>query len=447
MFHKYTKCYQHTPGDKPFNKDDLASFAAGASAPGLVGALLAFLSGAGVLGFIIIGAQYAVTITAVAKEWLNHRLCCLPGGDQCAVGTWEKLNTTPENLLGKLGSFDNDYFFDIRLMPHRFEDEYGEPNTVFNTSAGPSLDGWTETHPDNDIFRDGSGSAAIAVGFPGQGQTLVRPFFSDLPYKSLDITQDKEVEAPAFLYVGAKPVTNVTRCTLHCEVEGNFWDELMKTAVAQGVAVGAGAAGGAAVGAAVFTAVCLVTCGVGCVVATVVGAIAGGLGGAAGAAYLGASAAFNSDPGDLNDANVGDDPLSGLGVNDHVVVFGTHVYDGFHTGWHEFHPLKAIIKAGDPKLDPKLTMSLPYVEWNPGPGAVEIKSAGLTVDDVQKGLASADFTKAAKKMKDSWCSLLTAAFSPVTTNTQGQSEHRWTIHPAVDGCSPNGAPLPPPPLN
>ena len=27
------------------------------------------------------------------------------------------------------------------------------------------------------------------------------------------------------------------------------------------------------------------------------------------------------------------------------MVYGTHVYDGFHEGWHEFHPLKAIIKT------------------------------------------------------------------------------------------------------
>jgi hypothetical protein len=301
-------------------------------------------------------------------------------------------------------------------------------------------DGKTQDHEANDIFRDGTGPMALASGFLGQGQTLLRPLIADLPYLPLDITEDNE--APAFLYV--PPVTKVTRCTLHCEVEGNFWDELNNTAVAQGAAVTAGAALGAAGGAALLTAVCLVTCGVGCVVATVVGAIAGGLGGAAGAAYLGASAAFNSDPGELNDANVGDDPLLALGNGDRVVVFGTHVYDGFHTGWHEFHPLKAIIKLGDPKL---AIFGLPYIEWNPNDDAVGIPSAGLTAADVKQGLASLAFTLAAKNLKDTWCKLVTEAFTPGTINTQDQPEHRWTIHPAVDGCSPNGAPLPPPPLN
>ena len=59
MFRQYTKCYQHTPGDKPFNKGDLTGFVLGASAPGLIAALLAFLAGFNVAGFAIIGAQFS----------------------------------------------------------------------------------------------------------------------------------------------------------------------------------------------------------------------------------------------------------------------------------------------------------------------------------------------------------------------------------------------------
>ena len=154
-------------------------------------------------------------------------------------------------------------------------------------------------------------------------------------------------------------------------------------------------------------------------IATIVGAIAGGLGGAATGGYLAASAAFNSDPGDVNDANVGDDPLGPLADKDQVVVFGTHVYDGFHTGWHEFHPLKAIIRASDPKL---AIFGLPYVEWDPSSSS-GIGSAGLTADDVHKGLASPAFVTAATNMKNAWCQLLTEAFTPATIHTQGQPEN------------------------
>src|ERR1035437_9372816 len=107
-FKQYTQCYNHTPGDKPFNKTDLMSFSLGSAAPGLIVAILAFLSGANVIGFVAIAVKYAVTITAVAKEWLSHRLCCV-SGDQCAVGTVE----APPKINTLLGTFDNDQFFDI----------------------------------------------------------------------------------------------------------------------------------------------------------------------------------------------------------------------------------------------------------------------------------------------------------------------------------------------
>ena len=144
MFRQYTQCYNHTPGDKPFNKSDLAGFVVGTSAPGLIGAILAFLSGASVVGFIIIAIQYAITIVAVANEWLFHRLVCV-SGDECAVGTVQD-----DPSRGDLGEFDNDQFFDLRPMPHRENDEYKGPNNNFSltmpgsSTPGPSKDGKTE---------------------------------------------------------------------------------------------------------------------------------------------------------------------------------------------------------------------------------------------------------------------------------------------------------------
>jgi hypothetical protein len=419
-FHQFTQCYNHTPGDKPFNESDLASFALGVSAPGLIAAIMAFLSGANVLGFIIVAIQYAVTITAIANEWLFHRLCCVTG-DQCAVGTVE----APPKINPLLGSFDNDQFFDIRLMPHRHNDEYKGPNTAISASLpGPSLDGLTEFTAENDIFLD---------GFQGD---LLKPFFTDLPYDPVDS------DCPVIDFGEVAKGTKVTRCTLHCEAEGNFWAEMKATAAAQALAVGAGAAAGAAGGAAAGCAIGAIFCGIGCLIGAIIGAIAGGLGGAAAGAYLGASAAFNSDPGDVNDANVGDDPLGQLVNGDQVVVFGTHVYDGFHQGWHEIHPLKAIIKVADPKL----AMALPYVEWDPNFPISDTGPGGLSAGDMRKGLASPTFTAAAKNTKNDWCQLLREAFTPATIHTQGQPENRWTIHPAVDGCSTDGSPLPPPPI-
>jgi hypothetical protein len=199
-FRQYTQCYNHTPGDKPLNSDDLFAFAAGTSAPGLIGAILALVSGANIAAAIIIAIQYAITITAIANEWLYHRLVCV-SGNQCAVGTVQE----PATISPLLGAFDNDQFFDIRLMPHRPQDEYKSANTKFNATpptAGPSQDGKTELTPENDIYLD-----------KFQGGRLLKPVIPDLPY-------------------------DTSRSTLHCEAEGNFWQAMKDTVALQAVLVG-----------------------------------------------------------------------------------------------------------------------------------------------------------------------------------------------------------------
>jgi hypothetical protein len=425
-FRQYTKCYVHTPGDKPFNKDDLLAFVAGASAPGIVIAVLAFLSGMTFIGFVTIAVQYAATIIAVANQWLFHRLVCV-SGDQCAVGTVE-----PLEKASTLGEFDNDDYFDMRLMPHRHVDEYDAPNTGFfapapaglplgtapwTTNAPPTpghtLAGATAATKFNDIFLDNF-----------QGKTLVAPSIMDLPYKPVGVN-----EVPLFGFKGS-PDTKVTRCTLHCEAEGNFWQAMKDYAAIQGAGVGGGAAAGAAAGCAIggwFGPI-------GCLIGAIIGAIAG----AAAAAYAGANAAFNSDKGNVDDANVGDDPLGGVKENDQVVVFGSHVYDGFHEGWHEFHPLKAIIKV----TDPKLRGVTPYLEWDPMFPDGATPPDGLTVKDMRDGMDSPAFAAAAKKIKDQWCGAISQAFNPGVRTNQSQPQHRWTIHPSIDGCTPPGPAAP-----
>jgi hypothetical protein len=423
-FRQYTRCYNHTPGDKPFNKSDLMMFVLGASAPGLIIAILGFLAGSAgnIVGFVAIIIQYAVTITAVANEWLHHRLCCI-SGDQCAVGTVE----SPPAMGSLLGEFDNDQYFDIRLMPHRHQDEYRAPNTRWNETPprpGLSLDGESESHPQNDIFLD-----------LFQGTTLLKPFFTDLPYRP--VSED----APA-LAEAAKLANfdgTVTRCTLHCEAEGSFWSDMKATAALQGIAVGGGAAVGGIAGAEAGCAIGVSFCGIGCIAGAIIGGIIGALGGGALGGYLAASAAFNSDPGNVNDANVGDGPLGDLHDQDQVVVFGTLVYDGFHEGWHEFHPLKAVIKASDPKI---ANLGAPYLEWDPAFPSGSTPPAGLTAADMRAGLASPAFATAAKKVQNDWCRLVREAFDPATVNTQSQPEHRWAVHPLVDGCSPQVVDIP-----
>jgi hypothetical protein len=373
MFRQYTQCYNHTPPDKPFNIDDLAGFVLGASAPGLVGFIISMLTGNFGLGAIFMGVQFAATIIAVANEWLFHRLVCVSPDPLCAVGIVKE-----DPAISDFGEFDNDEFFDLRLMPHRANDEYKSAAPA--SGPGPSQDGKTELVPENDIYNDNF-----------QGTLTLKPSITTLPYDR-------------------------SRSALHCEAEGAFWQDMKDYAPLLGVGVAAGAAAGAAAGCAIGGIFGII----GCIIGAILGAIFGG-----------ANAVFNSNPGNVEDANVGDRALGPIQVGDKVAVLGKHVYDGFHEGWHEFHPLMAVVKMNSQEADQ-------YLEWNPD--FTGTAPAGLTAADMKKGLASKPFRARAVELRARWCGLLQEAFDPGVKHTQEQDPHRWTAHPEVDGCEPREQP-------
>jgi hypothetical protein len=380
----------------------LAGFVAGAATPGLVGMILAFLSGASPVGFVVLAATYAATIIAVANAWLYHRLVCLDEydggpGPLCAIGT---VQTVPE--VGDLGQFDNDQYFHLRLMPHRQLDAY----MTSVTDGLPAGDKRWQWYPENELYAD-----------QFQGQQLLRPSIPDLPY-------DRQKSEASYL---------------HCEAEGNFWQAMKDYAAIAGIAVGVGAALGAAAG-------CAIGFALGGFLGCILGAIFGGALGGGAAAYASAQIAFHSDPGDVEDANVGDRALGPIQSGDQVVLVGKHVYDGFHEGWHEFHPLMAIMKIHDQD-------SSQYLEWNPDFTAAMAVPADdpamppaiqhLDWRDMASGLSHATFRDRAYWLRDRWCNAVLEAFAGATRDAQQQPQHRWTIHPDVDGCVP--APPPPPP--
>jgi hypothetical protein len=379
MARQYTQCYNHTPGDKPFSRSDLLGFVAGNAWPGGVVAILAFLGGAPVVSIIAIFIQSAVTVTAVANAWLFHRLVCMPKDAlPCAIGT-----VVANPTVGDLGQFDNDQYFSIRLMPH------------------PPL---AESASDQDK-RDFT-STVTTDGLQGQGQELLGPVTWDLPY--------------------ADPVASEERYYLHCEAEGNFWQAMKDYAAVAGLAVAGGAAVGGAAGAAAGCAIGGFFGPIGCAIGAIVGGLLGAAGGGAAAGYLVATVAFHSDPGNVEDANVGDKSLGPIKEGDRVLVHGHHVYDGFHEGWHELHPLLAVMKIPE------------YLEQNP---AVVPYDPSLTPDDIRRGLTSPAFRASAVALRKHWCERFQLPLDPGIHTLQQQPQNRWTIHPAVDGCQPSDPPL------
>jgi hypothetical protein len=140
--------------------------------------------------------------------------------------------------------------------------------------------------------------------------------------------------------------------------------------------------------------------------------VAGILLAAAAAAFIASIVHGNLDaasPSDVNPALGGelhqnDCRLTGA---DLLVVSGTWVYDSLHSGWNEIHPIKQCQKIGT---------------WN---GKWEFLSGRSTQDE-----------------RDFWCSGIASASSPLTIANQGKPENQWTVHPVIDGCTPeNNEPI------
>ena len=88
------------------------------------------------------------------------------------------------------------------------------------------------------------------------------------------------------------------------------------------------------------------------------------------------------------------DTVTGLGA-DLVYVMGTWVFDSFHEGWNELHPIKACTTIGT---------------WNGAwPADIPAVKAGL-----DGGFKDAN--------------------DPATVGRQNDEHWKWTVHPYIDGC-------------
>jgi hypothetical protein len=444
----YTQCYSYPSGGKPYNEGDRVAFIIiqllKAAAIGGTFALAGLV--AGPIGAIIggiLGSIVGVTdlIDTAADQWLNHRLICLGGDPLCAVGI---VSFNPAK--SEWDVFDNDQFFDAVLMPHPIELADVSEQTGFDPESdkaitgkaivaanrykadGSVVDGFSANvgkHPANDILRDGF-----------QGQELLAP--------RADIQAD----------IDYAPISQHERSALHCEAEGDFWVRMKKLSPALAILLVAALITTIAVATAAGTAGAALGCTIGVFffgpLGCAIGAFFGGLlGAAAGAAAVGAAtyfgaiqpilkAIFDAAPGNVEDANVGDTSLGPIGMGDRVVVMGLHIYDGYHDGWHEFHPLMAVVKIARPEGEPDF-----YLQWQPTfaddgkpPSPPPGEAIVLTPDDMRKGLNSDAFRKRCENLRRTWCRMLNEAFDPETRKTQQGLDQRWTIHPFVDGCRP-----------
>ncbi len=232
--------------------------------------------------------------------------------------------------------------------------------------------------------------------------------------------------------------------TLHCEAEGEFWVKMKEWAWLMGLVIGAASAAGAAAGIAVAAAMCAlgpILCLLGILIGLLIWLISTAVGGAIAAGIM--AIIFEASKGDVEDANVGDAALGPITAGDKVIVYGEHVYDGFHEGWNEFHPLMTVCKLNEHE-------SSQYLQWDPNfpvgsalptdtddmPAAIK----NLSEDDMRAGLSSDKFAARAAWMRKKFCRMMSEAHDPTTRAEQERPENRWTIHPYVDGCEEEAPP-------
>jgi hypothetical protein len=272
-------------------------------------------------------------LLAYCRLFLYERLICL-GGDQDAIGVVVSVDGS------HLSGFpDNDYNVNLLLQPN----EFGTQRSEVETST---------------------------------------------PYGFLVHEQDK-IRAAGLLTAGHASTDSATGKkseTLHCEFEGGgAYTFLVGLEVAFALTV-------AALILCVYlppipfvheiiTALALLA-----LLALALGALIG----------LGTSGTPSDVDSNLGEIHTNTDSNNGLGAGaDILFISGSWVYDPWHTGWNEIHPVKVCTKIGTWSGD-----------WDLPPDVIlRVRS--------QLDLAGAPETKAA----------------------QAKQENQWTVHPLLDGCS------------
>jgi hypothetical protein len=345
-----------------------------------VGAASALLAGGAAS---VLAISFAVSALEKACNYMLHgKLVCL-GGDRCAVGTLVQFETTSEKSFPD--DIDNDFSMNLMLWPFFLEDFVDE--TDFSKAYGR-----VTSDPDQ---------GALVTERPG----MPKPHEADDgsrydPYKAdVDIVDAYAIGG----FNTMVPLTHSIKVpVLHCECEGSRIHDILQTLEDIG-GFGTGICGWKPLGIPIGKVVCTI-------VQTLLAPIV--------LAAL-TIAWFAADEGNADDART--DPEAGeLKLGNIVVITGRWVYDAGHTGWNEFHPVKTIQKISESPFGPEPGADL-FKRW------CTLTSEVPPPDRDGPGEQPASMTPG---QQDTW-------------DAQQRAEHRWVLHPAVDGCRGSEEPEPP----
>lgn len=314
---------------------------------------------------------------------LNGKLICLEG-DQCAVGRIVDFETVDDKSFPE--NVDNDFSINLLLYPASFEELIGVK--------------WEKSYEQmtNEV----------------QGDLISEQPGMPVPYGANDTeTYDptvRTIEGEDAYALGAwtagEPVWSVSVPAMHTECEGSRIHDMLKILRDLGSLGNSKVCGWKPLGLPIGKLVCTIVAALfwPVVVAALV------------------AAWFAAEDGNPDDARV--DPEAGeLSVGDYVVIKGRWVYDAAHSGWNELHPVKSIQKLGGRTFYPPTTNPQEYVDrvcglYKPVPPGDRDGPEGQP----------ASMTPA---QEETW-------------DAQRRPQNRWVLHPAVDGCDPQGEPEQPP---
>jgi hypothetical protein len=355
----------------------------------------------GVIPYIAI--PLLLILIGFCSWWLYDRLICL-GGDRCAIGLAGVVE--PPDAKSGIDAFDTDYSINLVLAPHQYQ-ELPNPRTPLPPKPFDwSVADWADKHFKEELHRQ--------IADDGMQGILIKETSTTGDERTLFNTKSWDFEG-YFSTIGGSMVKYTFQPYLHCEFEGGGMIDLLHFAEA----------------ALAFATAAAVLCAI-----PVIGWIACGI--------LSAIAAVISVVGifvALNDKAKPTvyDPVTGQTSNavhsgqDILFVKGTWVFDTFHEGWNELHPLKkcylvAKAKYSKPDVIDWDDAIAPYMvaqnrwKWNNG-----------TIDMQGDPAKPADWTN----WVQAWCDLDETASRPPTVTAQSLPENQWTIHPVVDGCTPD----------
>jgi hypothetical protein len=366
------------------------------------GALAALLAGGGLTPYTAI--PMLLLVIAYCWWWLNDRLICLDG-DKCAIGLLGSVEP-PESKSG-FDAFDTDYSINLVLAPHSIQElPSGYPASV--PPPGPLQDATAYYRKE---FRKALHRQIADDGIQGG---LIKEQAST----SADGWDFEGYITP----VAGRQVKHEHQPFLHCEFEGGgiyLLDKAAKAALA-------------------LASVAAVVCAIpflGWIVCAAISAAAMIV------ALIGVVAALN----DKGKPSVIDPAHPGIHTGrDILFVQGTWVYDSAHEGWNEIHPIKdcrllgyATYITGDTvDWDRAIAKFMIMTgKWKAGPDPLKPE------DKVEKSSGSPTPTDW-KDWVEAECRASRDASSGLTIANQSKPEHKWEVHPAIDGCAPEEPPAP-----